>query len=83
MGIVEGNCPVSDNKWEEVKHKGQKAIQAWIDNNLYGRSCTVVLIGNLTADRKWIDYEIKKSWESGKGGYTADIDHPIPAECDQ
>ena len=67
MGIVEGNCPLSDNKWEDVKHKGSKAIQTWIDNNLYGRSCTIVLIGNETADRKWIDYEIEKSWENGKG----------------
>ena len=32
-----------------------------------GRSCTIVLIGENTAGRKWINYEIKKTWESGKG----------------
>lgn len=31
------------------------------------RSCTVVLVGKNTADRKWINYEIIKSWDEGKG----------------
>ena len=34
---------------------------------MYGRSCTIVLIGSRTADRKWIDYEIEKAWNDGKG----------------
>lgn len=67
MGVVEGNTPIKDNDWEEVKKKGDKAIQEWIDNQLNGRSCTIVLIGENTAGRKWINYEIKKSWDSGKG----------------
>lgn len=67
IGIVEGNEPVSDNDWEQVKKKGDKAIEDWIDNQLKGRSCTIVLIGAETANRKWIKYEIKKSWELGKG----------------
>ena len=37
------------------------------DNDWEGRSCTVVLIGAETANRKWIKYEIKKSWELEKG----------------
>lgn len=67
IGVVEGNSPVSDNDWEEVKKKGDKAIQDWIDGQLKGRSVTVVLIGENTAGRKWIEYEIKKSWNDGKG----------------
>ncbi len=67
IGKIEDNKPVSDNKWEEVKNKGQKSIQEWIDENLKYRSCTVILIGENTAKRKWIDYEIKKSWNDGKG----------------
>lgn len=47
--------------------KGDKAIQDWIDGQLKGRSCTVVLIGEKTAGRKWIKYEIEKSWNLGKG----------------
>jgi hypothetical protein len=67
IGQIEDNKPTSDNKWEEVKEKGNKAIQDWIDGNLKNRSCTVVLVGENTANRKWIDYEIKKSWDDGKG----------------
>ena len=31
------------------------------------RSCTVVLVGTNTANRKWINYEIAKAWDDGKG----------------
>jgi hypothetical protein len=31
------------------------------------RSCTVVLIGSKTADRKWINHEIVRSWNEGMG----------------
>lgn len=64
---IDGNEPVSDNSWEQVKRGGDAAIQRWIDNELSGRSCTVVLIGAATAGRKWIEYEIQKSWNDRKG----------------
>lgn len=67
MGVIEGNTPVSDNDWEAVKRGGDKAIEAWIDSQLHGRSCTVVLVGEKTAGRKWIKHEIKESWNAGKG----------------
>lgn len=67
MGVVEGNQPASDNDWETVKRGGDAAIQRWIDGQLTGRTCTAVLIGAETAQRKWIDYEIHSSWNSKKG----------------
>ena len=67
MGLVEGNQPARDNDWEQVTRGGDKAIQSWIDGQLKGRSCTIVLIGAETAGRKWINYEIEKSWNDGKG----------------
>jgi len=67
MGVVEGNKPVSDNDWETITKKGDKAIQDWIDGQLDGKSCAVVLIGNGTAGRKWIDYEIEEAWNAKKG----------------
>ena len=67
IGKVEGNSPASDNDWEKVTKAGNKAIEKWIDEQMHGRSCVVVLVGSNTAKRKWIDYEIKKAWESGKG----------------
>jgi hypothetical protein len=66
-GVVEGNAPVSDNEWETVIKGGESAIQAWIDSQMSGKSCAIVLIGTATADRKWIKYEIEKAWNDGKG----------------
>lgn len=54
-------------EWEEVKREGEDAIQEWIDDQIHGTSVTVVLIGNETADRDWIRYEIKKSFKRGNG----------------
>jgi hypothetical protein len=67
MGVIEGNKPVSDNDWEEITGRGEEAIKRWINEQLEGKSCTIVLIGSNTAGRKWINYEIKKSWNDGKG----------------
>jgi hypothetical protein len=67
MGVLEGNAPVSPNVWEEVKRKGDAAIEKWIDDNMKGKSCVVVLIGSQTAQRPWVKYEIKKAWEDRKG----------------
>jgi hypothetical protein len=67
IGAIEGNKPAKDNDWETVTKGGDKAIEKWIADQMHGRSCVVVLIGSNTAGRKWIKYEIKKSWEAGKG----------------
>jgi hypothetical protein len=34
---------------------------------MQGRTCTIVLVGATTAKRKWINYEIIKSWNDGLG----------------
>ena len=34
IGVIEGNEPVSPNKWEEIKRKGDNAIEKWIDENM-------------------------------------------------
>ena len=67
IGVVEGNRPATDNRWEEVKKGGDAAIRRWIDGQMQHRSCTLVLAGASTAGRPWIDYEIKRSWETGMG----------------
>ena len=67
IGFVEGNRPVTDNDWEQVKRGGDTAIKRWINNQMEYRSCTIVLVGEKTADRKWINYEIKESWRQGMG----------------
>lgn len=67
MGVIEGNISATDNDWEAVKRGGDAAIQKWIDDQLYGKSVAIVLIGSATAGRKWINYEIKTAWNEGKG----------------
>ena len=67
IGGIEGNSPASDNDWETVKQGGDKAITNWIAKQMKYRSCTVVLVGSHTANRKWINHEIIKSWNDGMG----------------
>ncbi|HEY1914701.1 MAG TPA: TIR domain-containing protein [Streptosporangiaceae bacterium] len=67
MGKVEGQPILSSNKWEAIKQGGESAIKSWIDKEMAGKSCQVLLIGSKTAGRKWIKYEIKKAWADGKG----------------
>ncbi len=67
IGAIDGNQPAKDNDWETITKGGDKAIEKWIDDQMQGRSCVVVLIGAGTADRKWINHEIVKGWNEGKG----------------
>lgn len=67
IGALEDNKPVSVNDWEEVKKKGKASIEKWIDDNMKYRSCVVVLVGEETANRPWVKYEIEKAWTDGKG----------------
>ncbi|HYQ77689.1 MAG TPA: TIR domain-containing protein [Solirubrobacterales bacterium] len=60
-------------EWEKIKKQGKAAIKTWIDGQLKGTSVTVVLIGNETASRPWVQYEIEKSIEDGKGLIGIDI----------
>lgn len=67
IGVIEDNRPVTPNKWEEVKRDGKIAIENWIDRNIERSECVVVLIGENTYRSEWVDYEIRKAWNDGKG----------------
>ncbi len=67
MGVVEGDEPVSPNDWEQIKRRGDAAVESWIDDNMKYRRCVIVLIGSETASRPWVKYEIKRAWELKKG----------------
>lgn len=67
IGALEGNQPASDNDWEKVVGGGDAAIKKWIAGQMQGRTCTLVLVGQNTAKRKWIDYEIIQSWSAHMG----------------
>lgn len=59
--------------WEQIKKKGDAAIQNWIDEQMRGSSVTVVLVGYETASRRWVKYEIQQSQALGKGLIGIDI----------
>jgi|HubBroStandDraft_1064217.scaffolds.fasta_scaffold397460_2 hypothetical protein len=47
--------------WERAKTKGDEALEELILDGLEGTSATVVLIGEKTAQRKWVNFEIRES----------------------
>ncbi|MEX8504771.1 TIR domain-containing protein [Leptothrix ochracea] len=67
IGAIEDNKPAKDNDWETVTKGGDQTIEKWIADQMFGRSCVVVLIGAQTAGRKWINHEIDKAWSDKKG----------------
>jgi len=84
IGALEGNTPVSVNDWEAIKKKGDSAIEKWIADNMSYRSCVIVLVGEKTAARPWVKYEIKKAWEDGKGLfgiYIHNLKDPNTGKC--
>lgn len=66
IGAIEKNKSVSDNEWEKIS-LSEEGIKKWIEEQMKGKSCTIVLVGNKTANRKWINHEIVKSWDAGMG----------------
>jgi MTH538 TIR-like domain (DUF1863) len=66
MGVIDGDEPVSKNEWEQLK-KTAGGVQKWINDNMRYRSCVIVLVGAQTSGRPWVQYEIKKAWNEGKG----------------
>jgi hypothetical protein len=67
MGVIEEQPLLTSNKWEEIKKKGEAAVENWINDNMKGKDCLVVLIGSKTAGRKWVNHEIRKAWRDGLG----------------
>ena len=66
IGSIEEQPLLSYNEWEEIKRGGDDAIKRWINSQMDGKSCTVVLIGSDSANRKWINYEITRTWDNHK-----------------
>lgn len=81
MNVRNSNVIASDTKvgfidkadFEEVERKGDAAIKKWINDQLYGTSVTVVLVGATTDKSKWVKYEIEQSLARGNGILTIDI----------
>ena len=65
-GIEESGF-IDGASWESIKREGDDAVRDWINRQMKGCSVTVVLIGSDTYDRKWVNYEIEKSYREGMG----------------
>lgn len=74
INALEGQPICNANAWEEVKKKGDAAIKKWIEDNMHGKSCVVVLVGAETASRPWVIHEISKGWNDGKGVLAIRVD---------
>lgn len=53
--------------WDAVKRQGPAAIKSWISRQMDGSSVTAVLIGEHTASRRYVRFEIERSLSEGKG----------------
>ncbi|MCH7969254.1 MAG: TIR domain-containing protein [Thaumarchaeota archaeon] len=58
---------IDSAEWETIESEGDDAIKRWIRDQLDGTSVTVVLIGAKTSTRRWIRYELNRSWVRGNG----------------
>lgn len=66
IGVIDSSEPVSKNEWEQAR-RTPGGIKRWIDNEMMYKTCVVVLIGSETYRRPWVQYEIERGWNSGKG----------------
>ena len=66
IGSVEGQPLLKANEWEEIRRKGTQSIQNWINDQMNYKDCVIVLIGEHTADREWVQYEVKLAKAKGK-----------------
>lgn len=67
MNIFDDTTIMPGAEWLEVEKKQDDEIKHYIDDNVEKCSCLVVLVGEKTAENKWINYEIKKAHELKKG----------------
>jgi hypothetical protein len=69
-GVVSGNAAAGfqdASLWEKTKKQGGEPVKRLIDEGLWGTSVTCVLIGQKTASRKYVTYEIEQSVTKGNG----------------
>lgn len=52
--------------WEAVRRLGPASIQKWIGDQMAYKKAVIVLIGQQTASRPWVQYEIDKAWSDKK-----------------
>ena len=62
LNIVRSDKPTSKEEWKKIKIGGTGTIKKWIRDNMLFCSCLVVFVGEETANKPLIKYEIKRAW---------------------
>lgn len=55
------------SQWEKLKEKDDAVIRTAIDNAVGRTTVTVVCVGERTATRRWVKYELQVSRDRGNG----------------
>lgn len=66
LNALEGQPLLNAQEWETVRRGGATSIVKWIDDQMSYKRAVVVLIGQETASRPWVKYEIEKAWAAKK-----------------
>lgn len=66
INALEGQPLLKSQEWEQVRRKGRRVIEDWIQHQMAHKKAVIVLIGQQTADREWVQYEIDKAWDAKK-----------------
>lgn len=67
INALDGQAVCSANDWEEVRRKGEASIEKWINDQMKGKTCVIVLVGAETATRPWVIREISMGWNDKRG----------------
>mgnify|MGYP000881308107 CR=1 FL=1 len=59
--------------WEKAKKTSDLALKRLINSELFNTSSTCVLVGTDTYNRRWVSYEIMKSFEKGNNIFCVHI----------
>lgn len=62
INALEGQPLLNPQAWEEVEKGGDPAIEKWVGEQMAYKKAVIVLVGQETAGRKWVNYEINKAW---------------------
>lgn len=66
IGSIDNADSVGAQEWEKVRYQSDESIMRWIDSQMSYKRAVVVLIGQETASRKWVQYEIQRAYELKK-----------------
>lgn len=66
MGALDQQPVLPAQDWEEVKEQGKDAVEDWINRQMNYKQAVIVLIGNQTASRPFVQYEVDRAWSIKK-----------------